>query len=137
MQGESFWRRGLCAGLRYCRKWVRTLVAFLTFNLGQIPLEKCVNPPFSPRYVVPSIYFLTFFVQAFNIVVDTWKFCMLLLYILWDDWPIFMISGLNQQLKQQLEYTLLKPVCHSWWISKNAISTWGHFRRTICNKIVF
>ena len=43
---------------------------------------------------------------------------MLLLYILWDDWPTFMISGLNQQLQQQLEYTLLKPDCHSWSISK-------------------
>ena len=43
---------------------------------------------------------------------------MLLLYILWDDWPIFMISALNEQLQQQLEYTLLKPDCHSWWISK-------------------
>ena len=43
---------------------------------------------------------------------------MLLLYILWDDWPIFMISGSNQQLQQQLEYTLLKPNYHSWWISK-------------------
>ena len=29
-----------------------------------------------------------------------------------------MISGLNEQLQQQLEYTLLKPDCHSWWISK-------------------
>ena len=43
---------------------------------------------------------------------------MLLLYILWNDWPIFMISGSNQQLQQQLEHTLLKPDCHSWWISK-------------------
>ena len=43
---------------------------------------------------------------------------MLLLYILWDDWPIFMISGSNEQLQQQLEYILLKPDCHSWWISK-------------------
>ena len=41
---------------------------------------------------------------------------MLLLYILWDDWPIF-ISGLNKQLQQELEYTLLKPDCHNWWIS--------------------
>ena len=30
----------------------------------------------------------------------------------------FMISGLNEQLQQQLEYTLLKPDCYSWWISK-------------------
>ena len=29
-----------------------------------------------------------------------------------------MISGSNQLLQQQLEYTLLKPDCHSWWISK-------------------
>ena len=29
-----------------------------------------------------------------------------------------MISGSNQQLHQELEYTLLKPDCHSWWISK-------------------
>ena len=43
---------------------------------------------------------------------------MSLLYILWDEWPIFMISASNEQLQQQLEYTLLKPDCHSWWISK-------------------
>ena len=43
---------------------------------------------------------------------------MLLLYILWDDWPIYMISGSNEQPQQQLEYILLKPDCHSWWISK-------------------
>ena len=69
-------------------------------------------------YEVPSISFQTFFVQAFKIVVDSWKFTMLLLYMLWDDWPIFMISGSNEQLQQQLEYTLLEPDCHSWWISK-------------------
>ena len=43
---------------------------------------------------------------------------MLLPYIIWDDWPIFMISGSNEQLQQQLEYTLLKPNCHTWSISK-------------------
>ena len=43
---------------------------------------------------------------------------MLLLYIIWDDWPIFMISASNQQLQPQLEYTLLKPDCHGWWFSK-------------------
>ena len=66
---------------------------------------------------MPSISFLTFFVQTFKIVVDSWKFSMLLLYILWDDWPILMIPVSNEQLQQQLEYTLLKPG-HSWWISK-------------------
>ena len=43
---------------------------------------------------------------------------MLLLYILWDDWLIFMISGSNEQLQRELEYILLKSDCHSWWISK-------------------
>ena len=65
-----------------------------------------------------SIRFQTFFVQAFKIVVDTWEFSMLLRYILWDDWPIFMISDSNEQLQHELEYTLLKPDCHSWWTSK-------------------
>ena len=73
-------------------------------------------------------------VQAFNIGVDSWKITMLLLYILWDDWPIFMISGSNEQLQQQLEYTLLKA-----WLSKlvNFKNTIWHFRRTIWNKILF
>ena len=29
-----------------------------------------------------------------------------------------MISRSNEQLQQELEYTLLKPNCPSWWISK-------------------
>ena len=67
---------------------------------------------------MPSISFQIFFVQAFRIVVDSWNFGILLLYILWDDRQIFMISGSNEQLQQELEYTLLKPDCHSWWTSK-------------------
>ena len=43
---------------------------------------------------------------------------MLLLYILWDYWPISIISGSNEQLQKQLEYTLLNPDCLSGWISK-------------------
>ena len=39
--------------------------------------------------------FQAFFVQEFEIVVDSWQFIMLLRYILWDDWPIFMISDSN------------------------------------------
>ena len=62
--------------------------------------------------------FPDFLVQVFKIVVDTWKFNMLLLYILWDNWRIFMIPSSNQQLQQEFEYTLLKPDCHGWWISK-------------------
>ena len=64
-------------------------------------------------YEVPSISFHPFFVQEFKIVLDSWIFSMLLLYILWDDWQIFMISGSNEQLHQELEYIPLKPDCHS------------------------
>ena len=82
---------------------------------------------FASQYIYIYIYiyirgainkFSDFFVLAFKIVVDSWKFGILLLYILWDNWPIFMISSSNEELQQQLEYTLLKPDCHSWWISK-------------------
>ena len=69
-------------------------------------------------YEVNTIGFQTFFVWAFKIGVDYWKVSMLLLYILWDDSPIFMISRSNEQLQQESEYTLLKPDCHSWSISK-------------------
>ena len=62
--------------------------------------------------------FQDYFCTGMKIVVDSWKFRMLLLYIAWDDWPIFMILGSNEQLHQQLEYNLLKPHCHSWWIFK-------------------
>ena len=62
-----------------------------------------------------TISFQTFFVWAFEIVVDSWKFTLLLLYILWDDWPFFYS---NKQRQQQLEYTLLKPDCNKWEISK-------------------
>ena len=75
-----------------------------------------------------------FFVQAFKIVVDSWKFSILLLYILWDDWSIFMISGSNEQLLQQLEYTLLKLDCHSWWILKMQSDT---FEERYATKLCF
>ena len=65
-----------------------------------------------------TISFKTFFGWAFNVVVDSWRCSMLLLYILWDGWPIFRISGWKEHVQQQLEYTLLNPDCYSWWISK-------------------
>ena len=64
-------------------------------------------------YVVHSIGFQPFFVQAFKIVVDSWKFTMLLLYILWDDCQFLWF-----QIPMNSYSTLLKPDCHSWWISK-------------------
>ena len=33
-----------------------------------------------------------------------------------DQFLWFQVS--NEQLQQQLEYTILKPDCHSWWVSK-------------------
>ena len=69
-------------------------------------------------YELHSISFQPFFEHAFKIVVDIWKVSILLLYILWNDWPIFMISGSNELLQQKLEYTLLMPDCHSWRITK-------------------
>ena len=65
-----------------------------------------------------TISFQNLFVRAFKIVVESWKFS-----ILWDDCQIFMISASNEQLQQQLEYTLQKPDCHSRWISKMQTDT--------------
>ena len=81
-------------------------------------MEKIIGYLRCVAYVVNSISFQTFFIQIFKIVVKSWKFTLLLLYILWDDRSIFMISGSNEQLQQQLEYTLLKPYWHSCWTSK-------------------
>ena len=50
-------------------------------------------------YGVHTMSLQTFFVVAFKIVVDSWKFSILLLYILWYDWPMIMISGSNEQLQ--------------------------------------
>ena len=84
-----------------------------------------------------TISFQTFFVWAFKIVVDSWKFSMLLLYILWDDWSIFIISGLNEQLQQQLEYTLLKPDYHNWSISKMQSGREGTLEERYAIKLCF
>ena len=81
--------------------------------------------------------FQDFFVQAFKIVVDSWKFSILLLYILWDDWPIFMISPSNEQLQQQLEYTQVKPDCHNWWISKMQYGRGDTFEERYAIKLCF
>ena len=70
-----------------------------------------------------TISLQTFFVWTFKIVVDSWQFSILLLYILWDDWPIFIIPGLKEKLQHELEYTILKPDCHNWWISKMQADT--------------
>ena len=61
---------------------------------------------------------------------------MLFLNILWGDWPIIRISASKEQLRQQLEYTLLKPDCHSWWISKMQSDTLeGRYAIKLCFKL--
>ena len=82
-------------------------------------------------YAVHSIRF-----QAFKIFVDSWKTIMLLLYILW---------GLTNFYDFRFKWTATAAIeidpTKSWLSQmmnfKNAIWTWGQFRRTICNKILF
>ena len=69
------------------------------------------------KYEVLSISFQTIFVWAFEIVADSEKFSMLLLYILWDDWPFFYDFGFKWTATA---ITRIHPTkdCHRWWISK-------------------
>ena len=81
--------------------------------------------------------FPDFFVWAFKIVVDSWNFSMLLLYILWDDRRYFDDFRFKWTATAGIGIHSTKA-----WLSqlvnfKNAIWTWGHFRRTICNTILF
>ena len=50
-----------------------------------------------------------------------------------------MISGSNEQLQQQLEYTVLNPDCHSWWISKmqsgREVTLKERYERRFCFKL--
>ena len=61
---------------------------------------------------------------------------MLLLYI-WDDRPIFRISGSKEQLQQQLKYTQLKSDCHSWWILKMQSGREDTFEELYTRKFCF
>ena len=97
-----------CQGFKHCN----SLQTQLSLKLQYIKSRRV------HIYEVYTINFQTFFVWAFKFFVDSGKFSMLLLYILLDDWPIFMILGSNEQLRQQLEYTQLKPDWYNWWISK-------------------
>ena len=100
--------------IRTCVSYFRVIISNLVFCMYYY----CQVKYALRKHEVHTISIQTFFVPALNVVVDSWKFIMLLLYILWDDWLIFMISGLKEQLQQQLKYILLKPDSHSWWISK-------------------
>ena len=89
-------------------------------------------------YAVHTISFQTFFIQAFKIVVDSWQFSMLLLYILWDDWPIFMISAgigiypIKAWLSQLVNFKNAIWTLEEWYaikfyfkLGKNATETYG------------
>ena len=65
-----------------------------------IQVHLTINQNWSEFYLRGAFNkFPDYFVEAFKIVIDSWKLTMLLLYILWDDWPIFMISASNEQLQ--------------------------------------
>ena len=91
------------------------------------------------KYMVHSISFQTFFGLAFKIVVDSWKFNMLLRYILWDDWPINMISVSNLEKMTQKRMECFRLLLeHLAWIehqffsgirdSRKPGSLWGMMR---------
>ena len=48
-----------------------------------------------------------------------------------------MISRSNTQLHQRLEYTLLKPDCHSWWVSKMQSGREGTLEERYAIKLCF
>ena len=106
------------------QNWRRPCFAHTCHSCQNKAWQVCLESAVSKIYEGHTISFQTFFVGAFKIVVESWKFTMLLLYILWHDRPIFMISRFNEQLQKQLEYILPKPDCHSWWISKIVFKTW-------------
>ena len=76
-------------------------------------------------YVVHSISFKAFLVQASRIVVDSWKFSMLLLLLMmmiaidlmrwWTKFYDFRFKG---TATAAIGIHATKPDCHSWWTSK-------------------
>ena len=48
-----------------------------------------------------------------------------------------MISGSNEQLQQESEYTLPKPDCRSWWISKMQLGRVDTLEERYAIKILF
>ena len=84
------------------------------------------------------ISFQIFFVWVFKILVDFWKFTIILLYILWNDWPIFMISDYDFRFKWTAAAAIgIHPP--KTWLSQqvNFKNPIWHFIRTIGNKILF
>ena len=121
-------RRLYVRWLVVCVLWYINLCRLLNLQMNSFISNNSVRH----KYVVPSISFLTYFVQAFKIVVDFWK--LLLPYIFWDDRPIFYDFRFKWTATAVIRIHPTKA-----WLSQlvnfqNAIWTWG---RTICNKILF
>ena len=76
--------------------------------------DEIINPLIS-ECSIRGIFnkFPEFFVQAFKFGVDSWKFSMLSLYTVWDNWLIFMIPDSKEQQQQELENTLRQPDFHN------------------------
>ena len=120
----------------------KLLYSLNTFLKVYLRAMKCCFTMFRLRiYVYKYIrgafnMFPDFFVQAFKSVVDSWKFTMLLLYIWWDDWT----NVYDFRFKWTATAAIGMHPTKAWLSQlvnfKNAIWTWEHFRRTICNKIL-
>ena len=83
---------------------------------------------FVGKYVVQSISYQTFCTGIYNCrrLENSVCYCYTS-YEMTDQF--FMISGSNEQLQQQLEYTLLKPDCR--WVN-NCLD--AHLSQIICDK---
>ena len=80
--------------------------------------------------------FLDFFVWAFKIVVDSWKFSVIAIHLL--RWPTnFYDFRFKWTATAAIGIHPTKDRLSQLVNLKNTIRTWGNFRRTICNKIVF
>ncbi len=70
--------------------WVKDFLKNKKKTMGHIKIKK-----------LHTISFQNVFKWAFRFVVDSWELGMLLLYILWDDRSIFMISASNELQQEE------------------------------------
>ena len=98
---------------RYAARWglgqhSKNCVSLLVSPWTEV--KKLINSSYLKQQCPPVFAYVCGVFNSFpEIFVQTFKIVKLLLYILWDDWIFFIISGANEQLK---------PDCHSWWILK-------------------
>ena len=74
-------------------------------------------------YVVHSIRFQTFFVQAFKILVNSWKFSMLLLYKSWRQHPTrLQLYGHLPPITKTIQVRRTRHAGHCWRSKDELIS---------------